>query len=84
MNDVRFNQALNIVLMLNQRGCLKHGVDQKEDQQLSKHCNRQIQAILIIYEWLVQLYPEKPEEKLKLKAQPNDRWCPHCGHHDIN
>lgn len=88
MNNTRFTQALNIVLMLDQNGCLKQGADLTDpinDQELGKQCNKQIKAILIIYEFLLQLYPEKPDEDdLKQEKPISDRHCPHCGDHDIN
>lgn len=88
MNDTRFNHALNIVLMLDESGCLKQGanlIDPINDQKLGKPCNKQIKAILIIYEFLLQLYPEKSDEDDSKQEKPlRDRHCPHCGDHDIH
>lgn len=80
MNDTRFTHALNIVLILDQSGCLKQEADNdnpKNEQKPVKKCSKQIKALLIIHEFLCELYPETSEEDL------NDR-CPHCRDHDIN
>ena len=88
MNNTRFTHALNIVLMLDEKGCLKQGtdfIDPINDQKLGKRCNKQIQAILIIYEFLLQLCPEKSDEDDSKQGKPiSDRHCSHCGAHDIH
>ncbi|HEY8036173.1 MAG TPA: hypothetical protein VIF37_11380 [Methylobacter sp.] len=88
MNDTRFTHALNIVLMLDEGGCLKQGGDLTDpinNQELGKQCNKQIKAILIIYEFLLQLYPEKPDENnLKQENPISDRHYLHFGDCDIN
>ncbi len=81
MNDTRFTQALNIVLVLDQSGCLKQEADNDDptkDQKPVKKCSKQIKALLIIHEFLCQLYPEKSKDDL------NNRHCPHCRDHDID
>lgn len=86
MNDTRFTQALNIVLVLDQSGCLKQDADHddpKNEQKPVKKCSKQIKALLIIHDFLCQLYPETSEDDLKQELHPNNR-CPHCRDHDIN
>ena len=86
MNDTLFTHSFNIVLVLDQSGCLKQDAnlaDSKNNQKLAKQCNRQIEAIRIVYEFLCQLYPETLEDVLNQELYPNDS-CPHCRSADIN
>ena len=86
MNDVRFTQALNIVLVLDQSGCLKQDADPadpKNEQKPVKKCSRQIKALLIIHDLLCQQYPETSKDDLNQTLYPNNS-CPHCRDHDIN
>ena len=76
MNDTRFTHALNIVLLLDKSGCLKQGAVLSEQKPVNQ-CNRQIEAIRIIYEFLCQLYPATSEGDLTNS-------CPHCCDHDVN
>lgn len=86
MNDTLFTHAFNIVLVLDQNGCLKQDAnlaDPKNNHKLAKPCNRQVEAIRIIYAFLCQLYPDKSKDSLTQELYPNER-CPHCRSNDIN
>jgi hypothetical protein len=73
MTDHRFNQALNIALMLDQNDCLKQdaGFNAPKGQKPIKPCNKQIKAIIIIHEFLLGL-------------QQHNGHCPFCGNTEQN
>jgi hypothetical protein len=85
MNDRIFNHAMTLVLLLEEKGCLKQGPDLDDpinSQKPIKKCGTQLKALIVLQTFLSSLNSEQPELEEALK--PETHQCPHCGAHSIS